>query len=124
MPTVRVRLHPQSHPCYPNTPVTPPTPVICRYKTPTIQNAHGESEITAMVIDLPTKMLSGSSDGTIKIWDINTTACHRVLQAGLNGPVDILQVISVWRRHTPFDSQRQCAQIGSAAPDRVIWGGI
>eukprot|EP00116_Pleurobrachia_bachei_P005320 sb/3465582/ len=24
----------------------------------------------------------------------------------------------VWRCHTPFDSQRQCAQIGSAAPDR------
>eukprot|EP00116_Pleurobrachia_bachei_P005317 sb/3465579/ len=63
-----------------------------------IQNAHGESEITAMVIDLPTKMLSGSSDGTIKIWDINTTACHRVLQAGLNGPVDILQVLCIKRR--------------------------
>ena len=61
-----------------------------------IQNAHGESEITAMVIDLPTKMLSGSSDGTIKIWDINTTACHRVLQAGMNGPVDILQVGREW----------------------------
>ena len=57
-----------------------------------IQNAHGESEITAMVIDLPSKLLTGSSDGTIKIWDINTTACHRVLQAGMEGPVDILQV--------------------------------
>ena len=59
---------------------------------PQIQNAHGESEITAMVIDLPSKLLTGSSDGTIKIWDINTTACHRVLQAGMEGPVDILQV--------------------------------
>ena len=45
-----------------------------------------------MEIDLPSKLLSGSSDGTIKIWDINTTACHRVLQAGREGPVDILQV--------------------------------
>ena len=61
-----------------------------------IPNAHGESEITAMVIDLPSKLLSGSSDGTIKIWDINTTACHRVLQAGREGPVDILQVR--WRK--------------------------
>ena len=49
-----------------------------------------------MVIDLPSKLLSGSSDGTIKIWDINTTACHRVLQAGREGPVDILQVR--WRK--------------------------
>ena len=57
-----------------------------------IQNAHGESEITAIIIDLPSKLLSGSSDGTIKIWDINTTACHRILQPGRDGPVDILQV--------------------------------
>jgi len=63
-----------------------------------ITNAHGESEITAMVIDLPSKLLSGSSDGTIKIWDINTTACHRVLQAGREGPVDILQVLCIKRR--------------------------
>ena len=58
-----------------------------------------------MEIDLPSKLLSGSSDGTIKIWDINTTACHRVLQAGREGPVDILQVnISIFLVFISFSS--------------------
>eukprot|EP00116_Pleurobrachia_bachei_P006235 sb/3466497/ len=32
-------------------------------------------------------------------------------------------ILAVWRRHTPLDSQiesRQCAQMGSAAPDRIL----
>ncbi len=56
-------------------------------------NAHGTSEITCLTQD-PTgmRLLTGSTDGTIKIWDFNGQ-CHHILMAGNGNPCEINQIM-------------------------------
>lgn len=57
---------------------------------------HGTSEINALAFDSnETRFLTGSSDGTIKIWDFNGH-CHHLLIAG-RGAVDISQIVVLRR---------------------------
>lgn len=56
-------------------------------------NAHGTSEITCLSQD-PTgmRLLTGSTDGTIKIWDFNGQ-CHNILMAGNGNPCEVCQIL-------------------------------
>ena len=56
-------------------------------------NAHGTAEITCLSQD-PSGMriLTGSTDGTIKIWDFNGQ-CHHILMAGNGNPCEIGQIM-------------------------------
>eukprot|EP00112_Aurelia_sp_Birch-Aquarium-sp1_P013143 Seg278.9 transcript_id=Seg278.9/GoldUCD/mRNA.D3Y31 product="WD repeat-containing protein 49" protein_id=Seg278.9/GoldUCD/D3Y31 len=56
-------------------------------------NAHGSSEITCLAQD-PTgmRLLTGSTDGTIKIWDFNGQ-CHHILMAGNGNPCEVVQIL-------------------------------
>eukprot|EP00794_Sanderia_malayensis_P002980 gene2980-3435_t len=56
-------------------------------------NAHGTSEITCLTQDpLGMRLLTGSTDGTIKIWDFNGQ-CHHILMAGNGNPCEINQIM-------------------------------
>ncbi|KAM6223901.1 cilia- and flagella-associated protein 337 [Rhynchocyon petersi] len=54
---------------------------------------HGNAEISTMALDAnETRLLTGSTDGTVKIWDFNGY-CHHTLNIGQDGAVDILQIL-------------------------------
>nr|XP_012607661.1 WD repeat-containing protein 49 isoform X4 [Microcebus murinus] len=54
---------------------------------------HGNAEISTMALDAnETRLLTGSTDGTIKIWDFNGY-CHHTLNVGQDGAVDISQIL-------------------------------
>ncbi|XP_019358792.1 PREDICTED: WD repeat-containing protein 49 [Gavialis gangeticus] len=54
---------------------------------------HGDAEISTMALDASeTRFLTGSTDGTIKIWDFNGH-CHHKLSIGKDRAVDISQIL-------------------------------
>ncbi|XP_004675439.1 PREDICTED: WD repeat-containing protein 49 [Condylura cristata] len=54
---------------------------------------HGNAEISTMALDAnETRLLTGSTDGTVKVWDFNGY-CHHTLNVGQEGVVDILQIL-------------------------------
>ncbi|KAM7331310.1 hypothetical protein ACRRTK_010499 [Alexandromys fortis] len=54
---------------------------------------HGNAEISTMALDAnETRLLTGSTDGTVKVWDFNGY-CHHSLNAGQDGVVDISQIL-------------------------------
>ncbi|XP_041458844.1 WD repeat-containing protein 49-like isoform X1 [Lytechinus variegatus] len=55
-------------------------------------NCHGNAEITCLAFDHnETRIFTGSSDGTVKVWDFNGH-CHHLLNAGMGNSVDISQI--------------------------------
>ncbi|XP_033126562.1 WD repeat-containing protein 49-like isoform X2 [Anneissia japonica] len=60
-------------------------------------NCHGNSEITTLAFDQSeTRFMTGSTDGTVKIWDFNGH-CHNMLNAGMGTAVDIYQLLTLKR---------------------------
>uniref|UniRef100_A0A8D0HB41 WD repeat domain 49 n=1 Tax=Sphenodon punctatus TaxID=8508 RepID=A0A8D0HB41_SPHPU len=58
---------------------------------------HGNAEISTMALDgSETRLLTGSTDGTVKIWDFNGH-CHHKLSAGRDRAVDISQIMVLSR---------------------------
>ncbi|XP_061024246.1 WD repeat-containing protein 49 [Dama dama] len=54
---------------------------------------HGNAEISTMALDAnETRLLTGSTDGTIKVWDLNG-CCHHILNVGQEGAVDISHIL-------------------------------
>ncbi|XP_073753789.1 cilia- and flagella-associated protein 337 isoform X5 [Callorhinus ursinus] len=54
---------------------------------------HGNAEISTMALDAnETRLLTGSTDGTIKVWDFSGY-CHHTLNVGREGVVDISQIL-------------------------------
>ncbi|MBZ3878586.1 Serpin I2 [Sciurus carolinensis] len=54
---------------------------------------HGNAEISTMALDAnETRLLTGSTDGTVKVWDFNGY-CHHTLNVGKDGAVDISQIL-------------------------------
>nr|KAF6476879.1 WD repeat domain 49 [Rousettus aegyptiacus] len=54
---------------------------------------HGSAEISTMALDAnETRLLTGSTDGTVKVWDFNGY-CHHTLNVGQEGAVDISQIL-------------------------------
>ncbi|XP_036902494.1 WD repeat-containing protein 49 isoform X1 [Sturnira hondurensis] len=54
---------------------------------------HGNAEISTMALDANgMRLLTGSTDGTIKVWDFNGY-CHRTLNVGQEGAVNISQIL-------------------------------
>ncbi|XP_045053607.2 cilia- and flagella-associated protein 337 isoform X3 [Desmodus rotundus] len=54
---------------------------------------HGNAEIRTMALDAnEMRLLTGSTDGTIKVWDFNGY-CHHTLNVGQEGAVDISQIL-------------------------------
>ncbi|XP_022090760.1 WD repeat-containing protein 49-like isoform X1 [Acanthaster planci] len=60
-------------------------------------NCHGNSEITTLALDhSETRLFTGSTDGTVKVWDFNGH-CHHTLHAGMGEPADISQIVVLKR---------------------------
>ncbi|XP_069474592.1 cilia- and flagella-associated protein 337 [Ambystoma mexicanum] len=58
---------------------------------------HGKAEISTMALDATeTRLLTGSTDGTVKIWDFNGH-CHYKLNAGGNQAAEISQILVLKR---------------------------
>ncbi|XP_043926673.1 WD repeat-containing protein 49 [Protopterus annectens] len=58
---------------------------------------HGTFEITAMALDVSgTRLLTGSTDGTVKIWDFNGH-CHHKLNVGRDQAAEISQILVLKR---------------------------
>ncbi|XP_038273565.1 WD repeat-containing protein 49 isoform X3 [Dermochelys coriacea] len=58
---------------------------------------HGNAEISTMTLDATeTRLLTGSTDGTVKIWDFNGH-CHHKLNVGRDRAVDISQIMVLKR---------------------------
>ncbi|KAF4021010.1 hypothetical protein G4228_012506 [Cervus hanglu yarkandensis] len=56
-------------------------------------SCHGNAEISTMALDAnETRLLTGSTDGTIKVWDLNG-CCHHILNVGQEGAVDISHIL-------------------------------
>uniref|UniRef100_A0A673U7Z6 WD repeat domain 49 n=1 Tax=Suricata suricatta TaxID=37032 RepID=A0A673U7Z6_SURSU len=54
---------------------------------------HGNAEISTMALNAnETRLLTGSTDGTVKVWDFNGY-CHHTLNVGQAGAVDISQIL-------------------------------
>ncbi|XP_075806804.1 cilia- and flagella-associated protein 337 [Microtus pennsylvanicus] len=62
-------------------------------KVKQFSGCHGNAEISTMALDAnETRLLTGSTDGTVKVWDFNGY-CHHSLNAGQDGIVDISQIL-------------------------------
>ncbi|KAL1777899.1 WD repeat-containing protein 49 [Sigmodon hispidus] len=62
-------------------------------KTKQFSGCHGNAEISTMALDAnETRLLTGSTDGSVKMWDFNGY-CHHTLNAGRDGVVDISQIL-------------------------------
>ncbi|XP_013414484.2 WD repeat-containing protein 49-like [Lingula anatina] len=70
-------------------------------------NTHGTNEVTALALDQSeTRLYTGSTDGTVKIWDFNGH-CYHTLDCSEGHPADIGQIIVLkrnvlvvgWARH-------------------------
>ncbi|XP_070322566.1 cilia- and flagella-associated protein 337 isoform X3 [Odocoileus virginianus] len=58
-----------------------------------LTGCHGNAEISTMALDAnETRLLTGSTDGTIKVWDLNG-CCHHILNVGQEGAVDISHIL-------------------------------
>ncbi|XP_042195191.1 WD repeat-containing protein 49 [Callorhinchus milii] len=58
---------------------------------------HGDAEITTMALnETETRLFTGSTDGTVKVWDFNGH-CHHKLNAGRDNAVDISQILLIKR---------------------------
>ncbi|XP_004424832.2 PREDICTED: WD repeat-containing protein 49 [Ceratotherium simum simum] len=56
-------------------------------------SCHGNAEISTLALDAnETRLLTGSTDGTVKVWDFNGH-CHHTLNVGQEGAVDISQIL-------------------------------
>ncbi|KAM5275832.1 cilia- and flagella-associated protein 337 isoform 1-T1 [Hipposideros larvatus] len=56
-------------------------------------SCHGSAEISTMALDAnETRLLTGSTDGTVKVWDFNGY-CHHNLNVGQEGAVEISQIL-------------------------------
>uniref|UniRef100_A0A8D1F4R1 EF-hand domain-containing protein n=3 Tax=Sus scrofa TaxID=9823 RepID=A0A8D1F4R1_PIG len=56
-------------------------------------SCHGNAEICTMALDAnETRLLTGSTDGTVKVWDFNGL-CHHTLNVGQEGAVDISHIL-------------------------------
>ncbi|XP_069848045.1 cilia- and flagella-associated protein 337 isoform X1 [Dipodomys merriami] len=54
---------------------------------------HGNAEISTMALDAnETRLLTGGTDGTVKVWDFNGH-CHHTLNVRQDGAVDISQIL-------------------------------
>ncbi|KAM5291824.1 LOW QUALITY PROTEIN: cilia- and flagella-associated protein 337 [Ctenodactylus gundi] len=54
---------------------------------------HGNAEISTMALDAnETRLLTGSTDGTVKVWDFNGY-CQHTLSVGHDGAVNISQIL-------------------------------
>ncbi|XP_044944540.1 WD repeat-containing protein 49 isoform X3 [Mustela putorius furo] len=62
-------------------------------KTKQFTGCHGNAAISTMALDAnETRLLTGSTDGTIKVWDFSGY-CHHTLNVGREGAVDISQIL-------------------------------
>ncbi|KAM4693124.1 cilia- and flagella-associated protein 337 [Discoglossus pictus] len=67
------------------------------HKIKQFSGCHGNAEISAMALDVSeTRLLTGSTDGTVKIWDFNGH-CHHKLNAGRDKAVEISQILVLKR---------------------------
>ncbi|ELW64810.1 WD repeat-containing protein 49 [Tupaia chinensis] len=58
-----------------------------------LTGCHGNAEISTMALDAnETRLLTGSTDGSVKVWDFNGY-CHHTLNVGQDGAVDISQIL-------------------------------
>lgn len=66
-------------------------------KTKEFTHCHGNAEISTMALDgSETRLFTGSTDGTVKIWDFNGH-CHHQLNAGRDQAVEISQILVLSR---------------------------
>ncbi|XP_060098428.1 WD repeat-containing protein 49 isoform X1 [Heteronotia binoei] len=66
-------------------------------KTKEFTRCHGNAEISTMALDeSETRLFTGSTDGTVKIWDFNGH-CHHQLNAGRDRAVEISQILVLSR---------------------------
>ncbi len=64
----------------------------------TFKVLHEHAELTCMEFDESnTKIITGGTDGKIKIWDFNGTI-YNTLDAGNGGTCEINQILSIKRR--------------------------
>ncbi|XP_059019560.1 WD repeat-containing protein 49 isoform X2 [Mustela lutreola] len=62
-------------------------------KTKQFTGCHGNAAISTMALDAnEMRLLTGSTDGTIKVWDFSGY-CHHTLNVGREGAVDISQIL-------------------------------
>ncbi|XP_053567790.1 WD repeat-containing protein 49 [Bombina bombina] len=67
------------------------------HKIKQFSGCHGNAEISTMALDISeTRLLTGSTDGTVKIWDFNGH-CHHKLNAGRGHAVEISQILVLKR---------------------------
>ncbi|MBN3299728.1 WDR49 protein, partial [Amia calva] len=58
---------------------------------------HGDAEISTMALDATeTRLFTGGTDGTVKVWDFNGH-CYHKLNAGLDQAVEISQILMLKR---------------------------
>ncbi|XP_077204614.1 cilia- and flagella-associated protein 337 [Paroedura picta] len=66
-------------------------------KTKEFTHCHGNAEISTMALDgSETRLFTGSTNGTVKIWDFNGH-CHYQLNAGRDRAVEISQILVLSR---------------------------